>query len=115
SDSFCINFDMRSFFENYLILIKDEQDASLNNPPTSNLYGSVPDVVPFYRYGNRPSDPSWGLAFPQIVYTLNQYYNLNNIMNEYMSDGSLLRYKQNLDNRMPTNGIKFYPATYGDW
>ena len=30
--------------------------------------GSLPDTVPFVRYGNRPADVSWSAAFPQNVY-----------------------------------------------
>ncbi len=52
--------------------------------------------MPYYRYGGRPSDPSWGLAFPQIVHTLNSYYGMEEVMNAYMKDGSLLSYLDNL-------------------
>ena len=31
---------------------------------------SIPDVVPFVRYGGRPADPSWSAAFPQLVWSL---------------------------------------------
>jgi len=31
--------------------------------------GSIPDVVPFYRYGNKPADPSWSSAFIFIIYS----------------------------------------------
>ncbi|ETO27481.1 hypothetical protein RFI_09651 [Reticulomyxa filosa] len=86
------------------------------SPKNSEDYGSVPDVVPFYRYGSRPSDPSWGLAFPQTVSALNQYFNLYGVMQSYMNDHTLLNYLTNLQNRMPPkNDIKQYPASYGDW
>ena len=30
--------------------------------------GSLPDTVPFARYGGRPADPSWSAAFPQTLW-----------------------------------------------
>ncbi len=30
---------------------------------------SIPDTVPFMRYGGRPADPSWSAAFPQIIWS----------------------------------------------
>jgi hypothetical protein len=34
------------------------------NPST----GSLPDTVPYSRYGGDPADPSWSAAFPQNLY-----------------------------------------------
>eukprot|EP01084_Bolivina_argentea_P268270 455601_1 len=114
SNTFAINFDMKSFFVNYLELMVDEQYSD----------GSLPDVVPFYRYGARPSDPNWGIAFPQIINVLYQYYgdSMTQIIQEYMQapNYNLPNYIKNLQLRMPKtrNGddnISKYPAAYGDW
>ena len=36
--------------------------------------GSIPDVVPFVRYGNRPGDVSWSAVMPALVWALFQQY-----------------------------------------
>ena len=41
-------------------MFKDEIDNSTY---------SIPDVVPYVRYGGRPADPSWSAAFPQIAWS----------------------------------------------
>ena len=55
SDSMCINFDCSSFFKYFLEAMSDEMDDD----------GSLPDTVPWVRYGGRPGDVSWTSAFPQ--------------------------------------------------
>ena len=118
SNTFAINFDMKSFLVNYLALMTDEQDAA----------GSIPDVVPFYRFGGRPSDPNWGIAYPQNINVLYQYYGASmvEIIKQYMEGPSynLPQYIKHLESRMPKtsdgkDNIAKYPATfdviYGDW
>ena len=46
ADSFAINYDVRAFQDNYLRNMVDSQPSD----------GSLPDVVPEYRYGGRPAD-----------------------------------------------------------
>ena len=120
---------MKSFFINYLKLIADDQynTSSTNSAGNdgSSTYGSIPDVVPFYRFGGRPADPSWSLAFPQIIYTFATLYNtssssndswITDLISEYIPN--LMLYAANLNNRMPSStngGISKYPSSYGDW
>jgi len=59
ADISALAFDVAAFHNAFLELIED--DMSTN--------GSIPDVVPFYRYGNKPADPSWSSAFIFIIYS----------------------------------------------
>jgi hypothetical protein len=58
SDSFAINYDIAAFLDSFLQIMVDNQDSA----------GSLPDTVPFARYGGRPADPSWSAAFPQNLF-----------------------------------------------
>ena len=58
-----LSFDMHVFYFNFLQLIESEM-----------INGTLPDVVPFYRYGSRPADPSWSAAFPEILYRIATFY-----------------------------------------
>lgn len=58
SDSFAINYDIAAFLDSFLQIMVDNQDPA----------GSLPDTVPFARYGGRPADPSWSAAFPQNLF-----------------------------------------------
>jgi hypothetical protein len=58
SNSFAINYDIAAFMDNYLVMMTDAQDEN----------GQLPDVVPYYRYGGDPADPSWSAAFPQNLW-----------------------------------------------
>lgn len=42
--------------------------------PTQNEDGQIADTAPF-TFGGRPADPSWGSAFPSLVYYLYKYDN----------------------------------------
>ena len=102
SDSMALNFDMESFLANFVQLIADEQ-----------LSGSVPDVVPFYLGGRRPSDPSWGDAFPHITYVLYKYYNSTDIAEKYFP--ALMNYVKYMVSQIPSSGIGKLYGYYGDW
>lgn len=102
SDSMALNFQMEAFFSNFLQLIKDEQ-----------IDGSVPDVVPFYHGGSRPADPSWGAAFPQIVWVLYKYYGELDVVKAYLP--SLVDYINFMKTTIPPEGIGGIYAYYGDW
>lgn len=110
SNTMAINFDIASLFSNYVILIRDEQILGKD--------GSVTNVVPQYRYGGRPADPNWGIAYPQIINVLNMYFNMTSMVNDYMKQG-LPQYIENLQSLMPKkNGkdnIAKYPGSFGDW
>lgn len=42
---------------------------STRAPPHQNEEGQISDTAPF-TFGGRPADPSWGSAFPSLVYFL---------------------------------------------
>ena len=102
SDSMALNFHMEAFHPHYLQLIEDEQ-----------VNGSLPDVVPFCRYGNRPADPSWGAAFPQIIWVLYKYYgDLDTAAKFYPA---LQKYIEFMLAKISTSGIGNIYCYYGDW
>uniref|UniRef100_A0A7S0CSK0 alpha-L-rhamnosidase n=1 Tax=Amorphochlora amoebiformis TaxID=1561963 RepID=A0A7S0CSK0_9EUKA len=55
-----LNYDIRAFMDQYLEIIVDDQNPTL---------GTIPDVVPYYRYGGMPGDPSWTTAFPELLWS----------------------------------------------
>jgi alpha-L-rhamnosidase len=58
-----LNFDMPVFYTNFLRDIHDVQGAD----------GTVTDPVP-HRYGGRPADPAWGMAYPLPTWYMYEYY-----------------------------------------
>ena len=102
AESMALNFHMEAFHPHFLQLIADEQ-----------INGSVPDVVPFYRGGSRPADPSWGAAFPEIVWVVNQLYGDNETARTFFQP--LLRYIEYMISKIPPEGIGDLYAYYGDW
>jgi len=52
-------YDIAPFHDGFLDLIEDDM---LSN-------GTIPDVVPFYRYGNQQADPSWSSAFIFVLFS----------------------------------------------
>lgn len=103
SDSMLLNFHMDSFLPHYAQLMADEQ---LKGP-------TLPDVVPFYRYGTRPADPSWGAAFPQLVWALYHYY--GDLATAKALYPSVLSYIQFILSTIPSSGIGNLYGYYGDW
>jgi len=104
SDSFAINFDYTAFLDNYLQLMADNQDGS----------GSLPDVVPFFRYGGRPADPSWSAALPQNLWVR---YNIDGNTDPVTKHWqTLLAYFGNIQQQVASAGsLSKWPAPYGDW
>jgi len=103
AETMTLNFDMHAFFNNYLRLISSEM-----------INGTIPDIVPFYRGGHRPADPSWGAAFPEILYRLLNQYNDTDIANTYYPD--VLQYIKTTVSGIPTSGLRQFPnCHFGDW
>ena len=102
SYSMMINFHMTDFYVHYLKLIHDEL-----------ISGTLPDVVPYYRYGSRPADPAWGDAMIEIL----AWYGLINkdrsIFADYFND--TYSYITTLAKKIPTEGIGKLYSYYGDW
>lgn len=59
-DSILLNFDAAAFIEFFMNTIESETNAD----------GSIPDVVPFMRYGGRPADVSWSAAYANLAFCL---------------------------------------------
>lgn len=105
ADSMATNFQTQAFHANYLDNIHDEIDAD----------GSLPDVTPFMRYGNRPADVSWSAAFPQILWVMYTHYGATSLVTAHW-DG-LGMYLSNLASQLAgvDGNIALMPGTYGDW
>eukprot|EP00050_Salpingoeca_kvevrii_P010878 m.11086 g.11086 ORF g.11086 m.11086 type:complete len:1023 (-) comp3129_c0_seq1:88-3156(-) len=104
ADTFALNFDVQDFQNNYLRNMKDQLDGS----------GSLPDVVPFARYGGRPADPSWSAAFPQNVWARYTYAGDLEPAREYLDD--LLLYLIDIASQVAkAGGMAKWPTPYGDW
>jgi len=104
ADSIALNYDAAAFLDNWLRDIIAEEGKD----------GSLPDVVPFARYGHRPGDPSWSAALP------------NNLWARYSIDGDsspaklywdqLMLYFDNIAAQIKNAGsLRKWPASYGDW
>eukprot|EP01084_Bolivina_argentea_P091268 164321_1 len=81
----------------------------------NQYYGSIPETVPSFRYGARPSDPNWGINFAQYIFIMTKYFGMKELAQEYIENGALPLYITNLQNRMPANGLINYPGQDGDW
>ena len=103
AESLSLNFDMQAFFLNTLKLIQSEM-----------VDGTIPDVVPFYRYGSRPADPSWSAAYPEILYrTLKQDKHFHGALDFFKS---ALDYIATTAETIPDDDITKMPnCYYGDW
>ena len=100
--SMVLNFDTLSFHENFIKLITDDL-----------IDGTLPDVVPYYRYGSRPADPAWSHAFVEILGTLYSVHKNKDFMEQYYQD--IYDYVMTLAKMVPSNGIGKFFSRYGDW
>jgi len=95
-----LNFDMPAFYTNFLRDIHDVQGAD----------GTVTDTVP-HRYGSRPADPAWGMAYPLLTWYMYEYYGDRRILEQHY-DG-VKAWTDYLRTRS-REGILDY-SYYGDW
>lgn len=103
STSMCINFDCSAFFKSFLDSMADEMDTD----------GSLPDTVPWVRYGGRPADPSWSSAFPEVLYTLYKLGGEVEIVKQYFP--KVMMQLGNIESQVNANGICNIKTPYGDW
>jgi len=103
-------FDVAAFHNAFLDLIEDDMSSN----------GSIPDVVPFYRYGNQPADPSWSSAFVFILYS--RYHVAGDIRSYAKHRDGVKLYLENMYRQyqrrggfegMEKSGIAW--GTYGEW
>ena len=103
AETMALNFDMVTFHSNFLQLIASEM-----------IDGTIPDVVPFYRYGSRPADPSWSGAFPEILYRIAKFNPNTTVTGQYYP--AVMEYIKTTLNKIPEQGISKLPnCHYGDW
>lgn len=95
-----MNFRMGAFYTNFIRDIRDAQGPD----------GTVTDTVP-HRYGQRPADPAWGTAYPQLVWYMWQQYGDRRILEENY-DG-VKKYVEFLRSRAHDNILSY--SYYGDW
>ncbi len=95
-----LNFDLAAFYANFVRDIHDTQGDD----------GSIPETVP-EKYGNRPSDPAWGSAYPILCWYMWQQYGDRRILEENY-DG-LKKYVESLHSRAPDNVLRY--NLNGDW
>jgi alpha-L-rhamnosidase len=100
AESAMYNFDMASFYTNYLRNIHDVQASD----------GTLPDTVP-YAGGTRPADPAWGSAYPLLVWNMYVYYGDRRILEEHYE--GIKAWTDYLTKRSQ-NGVVYY-YSYGDW
>ena len=95
-----MNFDMASFYTNFIRDIRDVQDEA----------GRVTDTVP-HIWGSRPADPAWGTAYPLLCWYMYQYYGDRRILEENYA--GLKKYVEFLRSWAQDGLVKF--SSYGDW
>lgn len=75
---------------------------------------SLPDVVPYQRYGNQPADPSWSAAFPQMVWSQFKYNGNTRPAALYWQE--LMDYLSNIGSQVKAaGGFSKWKPSYGDW
>eukprot|EP00051_Salpingoeca_urceolata_P031279 m.11050 g.11050 ORF g.11050 m.11050 type:complete len:1055 (-) comp3918_c0_seq1:182-3346(-) len=103
ADTFAINYDVTAFQNNYV-----------QNMVVEMIGGSLPDTVPFSRYGNRPADPSWSAAFPQNLYVQYSLAGNLDLARRYWTElGSYL--DEIVAQKNKAGGFAKWKPSYGDW
>jgi len=101
-DEALFNFDLSPFYYNFLQLIADDQQPN----------GGVSDTVP-HTYGNNPSDPNWGTAFPTIAYALYDHYGDTGAIAKHLAN--ITAYVEQLRGDYKGTGLKNLRIEFGDW
>ena len=96
------NFDMVATLLKFSRDIADTQDAA----------GQISDTAPF-ALGGRPADPSWGSAFPSLVYFLYEETGDLRILEEFYP--ALVRYVESVLLAAEVGGLANLYKSYGDW
>ena len=102
SDSICLNYDCAAFANSFVQGMDDEMGAD----------GSLTDVVPFVRFGNRPADVSWSAALVQTSWVLWKESGDLSSARTYYPD-----FLRQLDNvkAQAAAGLDKMHTPYGDW
>ena len=106
AESIAINFDTHAFWRWWLVY---DALAELDNTT-----GSLPDVVPFQRFGGRPADVAWGAALPAVAHTVwSEYGDLSAYAQDGVAQGIAL-HLANVQSQA-TQGLQQMHTPYGDW
>ncbi len=100
AESAMLNFDTPAFYANFLRNIHDIQAPD----------GTVTDTVP-HKFGRRPADPTWGSAYPLILWYMYEYYGDRRLLKEHY-DG-IKAWAGYLRSRSEDGVVKYF--SYGDW
>ncbi len=95
-----MNFNMAAFYTNFIRDIRDAQRPS----------GEIPDTVP-HKYGNSPSDPAWGTAYPLLCWYMWREYGDRRILEQNYE--GLKKYEAFLRRQAKGNVLRY--SYYGDW
>lgn len=95
-----MNFDMGAFYSKFIQDIRDVQGKD----------GTIADTVP-HIWGQRPSDPAWGAAYPLICWYMYRYYGDETLLAAYY-DG-VKEYVEFLRSRSDKDLLDY--SYYGDW
>ncbi|KAJ9447365.1 Beta-galactosidase 8 [Diplonema papillatum] len=104
SGSMALNYDTHQYFHRLL------QNINSNVDPKD---GSIPDNTPFVRYGTRPAEPTWSLAFPLLAYETWKTYNDTTVVTTYLD--SLVRNQGNVAMQANQSGICNMSSRFADW
>ena len=101
-ESLFLNYDIAGFIRHFVLVMTSEMDAD----------GSLPDTVPFVRYGGRPADVSWSGAYVNLIYLLWKYENDVEAVRTYFP--AMLQQLKNVEGQA-ANGLDKMRTPYGDW
>jgi alpha-L-rhamnosidase len=114
SEAATLNFDMRRFYEKWLLDMRDDQSFNCRRQlPGNATCGALADVTPFDGVGGFPGAPPWQIA--GIVVLRNhwrEYGDINVLTDHYASAVQLMRFFQRSINA--TSGL-MEEGGYGDW
>lgn len=79
---------------------------------TQNEAGQIADTAPF-TFGGRPADPSWGSAFPSLVYFLYKETGDLRIVRDFHP--YLVKYVDSVILAAESTGLANLYKSYGDW
>ena len=95
------NFDMAAFYSNWLQDMHDAQAAD----------GSVPDTTPRARFAQGAADPSWGAAYPLVLWYCYQQYGDRRLLEQHFE--GIRKWSDFLWSKSKDGTTDF--IKYGDW
>lgn len=108
-----MNYDMQTFYEEFLNKMRDDQARYDSNHPTDT--GAIADVVPFDGIGGNPGCPVWQVAYIVIARQLWKHYGddaLPSLRGHYIGVSRLMEW---FDRHADQNDGLLVTKCYGDW